>query len=187
MEAMLSHNKNNVIHGLTFKFVSLNVLQFLFFFYFSVAIVKTLKKDATCTCTFIWEKKFFLIINYLEIIRSVEVNLRGKILHRNIYIQMSTLTKLLRWVSQNYLLCFGSKILWFRFFFYWAQLFVDFVFKTIKTMKCFERNPQNNYKLIILILSNIYCSWMFVPLGVVKATKSTQKIEVYYFIVDHNK
>lgn len=28
---------------------------------------------------------------------------------------------------------------------------------------------------------------MFVPLGVVKATKSTQKIEVYYFIVDHNK
>lgn len=107
----------------------------------------------------------------------------------NIYIQMSTLTKLLRWVSQNYLLCFaiGSKILWFRFFFYWAQLFVDFVFKTIKTMKCFERNPQNNYKLIILILSNIYCSWMFVPLGVVKATKSTQKIEVYYFIVDHNK
>lgn len=105
----------------------------------------------------------------------------------NIYIQMSTLTKLLRWVSQNYLLCFGSKILWFRFFFI-EHNFLSILFsRRSKQWNVSKRNPQNNYKLIILILSNIYCSWMFVPLGVVKATKSTQKIEVYYFIVDHNK
>lgn len=105
----------------------------------------------------------------------------------NIYIQMSTLTKLLRWVSQNYLLCFGSKILWFRFFFI-KHNFLSILFsRRSKQWNVSKRNPQNNYKLIILILSNIYCSWMFVALGVVKATKSTQKIEVYYFIVDHNK
>lgn len=100
----------------------------------------------------------------------------------NIYIQMSTLTKLLRWVSQNYLLCFGSKILWFRFFFI-KHNFLSILFsRRSKQWNVSKRNPQNNYKLIILILSNIYCSWMFVALGVVKATKSTQKILRYIIL-----
>lgn len=123
--AMLSHMfamfyKNNVIHGLTYTFASLNVLQFLIFFYFSVAIVKTKIKMLHLRVHFCGKKIIVLIIYYLEIIRSVEINLRGKILYtanrKYIYPNVNIKKTLLHWVSLNYLLYFGSNKLLFSFF-----------------------------------------------------------------------